>query len=139
MFDSVQKAESRWKGLWPDVADMESARAASRQGMWAAILVAVVTGLVASFGLLGVDAWAFVDVAVFGAIAFGIYRLSRFAAVAGLLLFIIERVTMFSQTMSSGGILAIVLLLAFGNGARGSFAYHKLRKGSVDGGEGPVA
>ena len=136
MFDDVTNRPSRWRNLWPDVDDVESARSASRQGMWAALVVAVVTGIVAAFQGLGLNWYAFVDVGMFLLIAWGIRRVSRMAAVAGLVLFVIERIAIFGQTKQTGGIVAIALLLAFGNGARGAFAYRRLKKAS---GQTPVA
>ncbi len=130
MFEQVTERPSRWRNLWPDVSDPESARSASRQGMWAAVVVAVVTGVFAAAGALGLNAYAFIDVVMFLAIAWGIHRVSRVAAVAGLVLFVVERVAIFAQTRQTGGLLAIALLLAFGNGARGAIAFQRLRRES---------
>jgi len=126
MFESVTDRPSRWRVFWPDVDDMASAKDASRQGMWGAIIVGGVTAVLAPFGFLGVDSWALCDAALFLAIAWGIYKVWRTAAVAGLLLFLLERVVMFTQTKQTGGLVALALLLAFGNGARGAFAYRRL-------------
>jgi len=131
MFENSTKTDSRWRGLWPEVEDLETARSASRQGMWAAVIVAVLTAIVAAFGFLGADASAFIDAVLFGLIAFGIYRVSRVAAVAGLLLFVLERVMMFAQTRQTGGFVSLFLLLAFVHGVRGAFAYRRLLKVSV--------
>ncbi len=128
MFESVTEKPSRWRALWPDVDDVVSAKDASRQGMWAAIIVGGVTAILAPLGFLGVDAWALCDAVLFFSIAWGIYKVSRTAAVAGLLLFLLERIVMFTQTRQTGGIVALVLLLAFGNGARGAFAYRRLMR-----------
>ena len=133
MFEQVTEKPSRWRGLWPEVADLDSARSASRQGMWAALFVAVVTAAVAAFKAFGLSTSAFFDAAVFFGIAWGIYRVSRVAAAAGLLLYVLERVVTFAQSHETGGILAIFLLLAFGNGARGAFAYRRLLKQSTGG------
>ncbi len=131
MFDNVTKTESRWRNLWPQLDDLETARSASRQGMWAAAIVAVLTALFAAFGVLGTNASAFFDAVLFAVIGIGIYRISRVAAVAGLLLFILERAVIFAQTRQTGGVVAIFILLAFGNGARGAFAYRRLLKASA--------
>jgi hypothetical protein len=132
MFDSVQKKESRWKGLWPDLDDMDSAKAASRQGMWAALFITVVTSVAAWFRILGVDRGALLDAGVFALVAFGMFWVSRFAATAGLVLFVLERIAMLVMGQGAGGIVGIFLLLAFCNGVRGAFAYHRLRKQAID-------
>ena len=127
MFESIEKGQqSRWAMFWPEVDDVASARAVSRQGMWACLIVATVTAIVAALGVLGMDAWAFVDAGMFLAAAWGIHRGSRFAAVGALVLFVVERAFLFSQTGQTGGLLTIALLLAFGNGARGTLALRRL-------------
>ena len=94
----------------------------------AALFIAVVTGLAASFRVLGVDRTALLDAGLFALVAFGIFRVSRFAATFGLVLFVVERIVMLAMGQSAGGILGIFLLLAFSNSVRGAFAYHRLRK-----------
>jgi hypothetical protein len=126
MFESVTERPSRWRAFWPDVGDLASAKDASRQGMWGAIVVGGVTAVAAPLGFLDVDSWALCDAALFLGIAWGIYKVWRTAAAAGLLLFLLERVVMFAQTKQTGGLVALALLLAFGNGARGAFAYRRL-------------
>src|SRR5713226_1817953 len=94
---------------WPSVGSVEGAKKASMYGFWAAIFSAVVTALFAAWALgsgkvaLGfVDAWAFADALIFSAIAFGIYKESRFAAVAGLIFFVVEKIDQFSKTHRAG-------------------------------------
>ena len=109
------------------------------QGMWAAVLVAAVTAaFTIIFISLGVDnatalpasAWNFIDVGLFVAIALFIRKLSRAAAVCGLLLYWLEQIYAFASVgLESGqvvGIWMIVLLsCAFINGIRGTWAYHR--------------
>jgi len=129
----VEKRESAFRGLWPSVHDLAAAKAASRQAVWASGFIVVVTSVVAMLGVLGMGASSLVDVGLFLAIGIGIYRMSRTASLAGLLLFIVERVVMFLDTGRTGGLVAIVLLLAFANGVRGTFAYqrHKREEGKA--------
>jgi len=55
-----------------------------------------------------------------------IRRMSRAAAVAGLVVFVGGRVySGVAHGISAGSVLAIVLLLAFIAGVRGTFAYHR--------------
>jgi hypothetical protein len=119
---------------WPNVDNLEGAEDACRLAMWCAMLVAGVTTLFAFLALSGIrivpiNGSALVDAAIFAAVAYGLWRRSRIAAVAGFVLFLIERVYMVIQTGSifGAGVLGIVLLIGFLNGMRGAFSYHKLQ------------
>ncbi|HWZ98868.1 MAG TPA: hypothetical protein VN025_14015 [Candidatus Dormibacteraeota bacterium] len=124
--------KSSW--FWPDVSAQDGAKNACRGAMWCAILVAGLTTVVALLALSGVkslpiDGSALIDAAIFGGIAFGLSRCSRFAGVAGFALFLFERIYLIAKVgfFMGGGILGIVLLLGFFNGMRGAFAYKKLQ------------
>jgi hypothetical protein len=100
-------------------------------GFWAAVFVACITSLVAALALagtklFGIDASAFLDAALFAGIAFGIKRKSRFAAVAGLCLYVTERIYMLKRGGAGGIVLGIVFTLLFINAVRGAYAYHRL-------------
>lgn len=130
--------KSNW--FWPDVSNAEEAKKACHVAMWCAIFVAGVTAAVAILAMTGakmnnlpVDGSALIDAALFGGIAFGLYRCSRFAGVAGFVLFLIERIYMISKTGPTGGglFLGVFLLLGFLNGLRGALAYHKVQTQSA--------
>jgi hypothetical protein len=119
----------------PDLSTPDGAKAACRTAMWCAIVVACLTTVVALIALSGfkgiplpVDGSALIDAAIFGGIAFGLSRCSRIAGVAGFALFLLERIYMIAKAgfLMGGGILGIVLAIAFFNGMRGAFAYKKL-------------
>jgi len=127
--------------FWPDVDDLNGAKQTARYGMWCAVFVAGATTfvvLLASFGIpiLGTKPSALLDALIFGGIAFGLSRYSRFAAVAGFALFVYEKVYMFLKTGSflSVGVLGILIALGFWNSIRGTFAYWKLNGGAPSGG-----
>ena len=125
--------------FWPRVVDAESARKAANAGFSAAAIVAAVTCLVVVVGMLGKEPagpdalgpWALLDVAAFAGIAWGIRRLSRTAAVLGLLLFLAERVYAFSTGAQTGSVIAVLLALWFLHGVRGTFAFHRYHAASV--------
>lgn len=127
------------KWYWPTIVDLPSAIAASNKGVWAAGTVAALTAVVASVSLwrsdsiAGVDAWGFIDAFLFGAIGIGIYWRSRICAVAGLVLFIIEKI--FQLAAIGLGILGMgvagFLIVLFLIGVKGTFAVHKLRSGTT--------
>ena len=128
-----------WERYWPDLSDLESAREASRQGMWAALALAGMT----AFAMLAESPTvkSFVDprlvvpqMLLFLAIAYGIYRFSKPAAIAGLACFVVCQLYALTKFVAQSGdrrftVLAITLLIvAFINGVRGTFAYHRLLK-----------
>src|SRR5262245_36894478 len=114
----------------PDLNSQEGAKSACRAAMWCAVFVASITAVVAIIAIAGVkgmplpiDGSALFDAAIFAGIAFGLSRCSRFAAVAGFVLFLFERIYMIAKAgfLMGGGILGVILLIAFFNGMRGAF------------------
>jgi hypothetical protein len=122
--------------IWPAVDTPESARFAIRQASWAAIFVCGMTALVAVVSIMAPDPrlplgpWALVDATIFGAVAFGIRRESRVAAVAGLGVYIVEQIhltTLPGQRRVGAMFVVAALLCAFVGGIRGAFALHAMR------------
>ena len=122
--------------FWPSTDTVEAAAKLKRYGVGAAIFIAIINALAASwamgankraFGMI--DAWAFVDVALFCAIAYGIYKESRAAAICGLALFLYEKVYQVAITgQLQGAWMAAILLLCFIHAIRGAYALRRLRK-----------
>jgi hypothetical protein len=124
----------RQNGIWPTITDAVSARFAAKQGMGAALfcsgttLVFVYLARQGVAMVQGLNQTALVDAAVFAFLGFAMLRMSRVAAVAALVLFIIER---FAMWRSVGGVgvasipMMAVILLCFISGVRGTFAYHR--------------
>lgn len=108
---------------------------ASNQGVWAAIIVAVVTAFIASIALFTsssigeFDAFSYFDAIMFGIIAIGIRLRFRGFAVAGLVLFIIEKIFQFAQGSFSilGLFIAAFIFIMFVTGIRGTFAVHRFK------------
>ena len=125
--------KGRFNWIWPDVSTIDGSKWAIRQAFWAAILCVGATVLFAVVGMMGVkvfenlelDAWNLLDAGAFGAIAFGLSRYSRVAAVAGLVLYILERIMMWADVGFKSPIIAIIFTLAFVGGVRGTWAYRK--------------
>jgi hypothetical protein len=124
--------------FWPSVKTLEDAKKAAGYGTGAAIVVAAVTAAFATWALVSkstvigfVDAWAYVDAVLFSAVAFGIYKERRFAAVAGLTLYLLEKTYQVYVTgQVQGAVLAVFLTIMFISSVRGTFALHRLRKQS---------
>lgn len=121
--------------FWPNVDDVQGATWASRQGFWAALFCATITTgavVLAELGVeflrrMGMDAWALIDAVIFAAIAFGLWRHSRFAAWAGLLVYAFERIFMWSVQGPINPVVAAIFVLAFVGGVRGTHALYRLR------------
>ena len=134
---------SRFALVWPSITDQVSAKKASRQGLLACACCAGATILCVLLGYFGPPRTdALVDALLFILIGWGIHRISRFAAVAGLLLFILERVFEWLNYGRGNTVVALLLALAFTlafiNSVRGTFAYHRYSgKTGEQGGEGP--
>lgn len=120
---------SNW--FWPTITGLESAKQSARQGVWASMVVAVVTAGVAILSHVGVpildfNLEALVDAALFAIVAWGIHKMSRTAAVGGLGLYLIERIYMWSNHGPKGFIWVVIITLMYINAIRGTFQYHKI-------------
>jgi hypothetical protein len=130
-------SENKWKRAhWPSVATREGAKFASRQAFAAAVLCTGLDCIFAALGALKVDLgpelrfdfWALGDASVFGIIAWGLWRHSRIAAWAGLLMYVLDRLYAFSTAARANLVVAIILILAFVNGVRGTMALHRFKE-----------
>jgi hypothetical protein len=107
---------------------------AHRAASWA-IVIAVFTAVFAVLALFdipmihGIDAWALIDAALWAGLAIGIWRMSRWAAVAGLAGIILEHLFTPAREVGMAYLIATLLaVLLFINGLRATFAYHRLLK-----------
>lgn len=121
--------------LWPEIKTLPQAVQASNMGCVAALFVVAVNTLIATISvvqhaaILGVTAAGHIDASLFALAALGIRFRSRVSAVAGLCLFLVEKIYQFATQpeASLGLLMALVLLALFANGVRGTFAYHRFR------------
>ncbi len=123
----------RVEWIWPPVTDATSAQKASKQGLWACAWCAGATLFLVVLSVLGVrlfdfDIWALLDVLLFIVIGWGIYKMYRFAAMAGLALYIIERAFMWAEYGPKNPVIALIISLMFINSIRGIYAYHRYGK-----------
>lgn len=125
---NAPKTQSRLRELlWPDVSDEVSAETAARNGMYAAFAVATVTALLAL--VQWIPRASLVDGVLFLCIGFGIRKMSRTAAVAGLVLYVVEQGYAFFQGRGGWNVVLLVILTAlFLSAARATFSYHRLKK-----------
>jgi hypothetical protein len=103
-------------------------------GFGSAVFVASVTAIFALLAIyfhkpiFGIDGRALLDASLFAVIAFGIHKKSRVAAVGGLILYLVERVSTLAHGTATGttGVMAVIFTLYFVHGVRGTFAHRKL-------------
>ena len=113
--------------FWMEITDQATARKAAMQGVVASGFVSVVTAIVSIGGWLGAGVASLVDSVLFAIVGFGIYKMSRAAAVIGLVLYLVERA--YAMTQGHGGKVSFVVIfvtLCFIHSIRGTFAYHDM-------------
>ena len=120
---------SAW--LWPKVSNRRFAQNAIQEAFWAALIVSVLTAILTVILLFSPDETNFAQIgflnsALFGGLAFGIYRRSRTAALSAFVLFTAGAVYQLATAGPGGLLLRGLVALAFFHGVRGTFAYQKL-------------
>ena len=79
--------------------------------------------------IMGIDAWALVDVGLMAGLTYGVYRKSRTCAVLLLAFFVIGKIYMWVQAGSPNGvIMAVIFTWYFFQGASGTFLYHRWKR-----------
>jgi serine/threonine-protein kinase len=99
---------------------------------WVAGLVSVGFTLVlvmVSFtgtSVLGIDAWALLDVAFMAGLTFGVYRKSRTCAILLLAFFVLNKILMWVESNTLAGMpLAVIFGWFYVQGVMGTFEYHR--------------
>ncbi len=112
--------------LWPDVSDLVAAETAARNGMYASFFVAGVTAAFVLFNWTGRP--ALIDAVLFAAIGIGIRKMSRIAAVAGLVLYVSEQLMSIAQgRVGANIIMAVIFTGVFLSAVRAAFKYRGMR------------
>jgi len=126
---TMQEWAAIW--IWPDVTIRRKAQAAIDEAFWAALSFAVLMAIFATIGLTGfldpgAGISAYMIAVIYGGIAAGIRARSRVAAVAGLVIYVADRIYFVATGGPRGVVIWGLILLAFWQGVRGTFAYAKL-------------
>jgi hypothetical protein len=126
--------------FWPEIEGSDSARAASKLGATAAAIVALLTLGTMVFMLFvrhipvsSGFAVTVIAIVLFSALAWGIWRESRIAALTALILYVLDYVVAALSTGWLSGLFvhaAITLFLL--SGVRGTFAAHKYKASGAD-------
>jgi hypothetical protein len=139
--DANWKKYRRSSWLWPTFRDADSAIPAAKLGAAVALVVGIFNLVIAGLSAAGVQlvvglkvdpTGVFLSSAFYLMIAWGIYEMSRCAAVLGLLLYLFDRVALLIQVRPrtrTGFIVSCLCILAFVHAVRGTFAYRKFTCG----------
>lgn len=118
--------------LFPEIYDVKSAQDAANQGVsvcilmiiasWVFVLIFTAAGAAApNYQLLII--WS----VLYGLIAMMIAKMSRLAAIAGLLFYLVDRLVFIAPNSGGNSIIMLLFIFAFVNSIRGTFAYHRIR------------
>jgi hypothetical protein len=128
-------AKKRTNWAKPEIIDIESAKKAAMYGFWASLIVAVGTAALATICLITkhdigpLNAWSFIDSIFYAFCAWRIKKMSRTFSVIVFLVYTVDRIMLFKNAgMHAFVAPALIMLLFFFNGIRGTFAYHKFLK-----------
>jgi len=118
--------------LWPRIYDLNTAKKAAMQGVWASFFIIAVNMVVI---LINNSYLGFVDVAIVGILAFGIFKMSRIAAVLAVMLYLAEQISYLMDNGKGNYIMIALITVAYLSSIRGTFAHHKIKhiaeKGTV--------
>lgn len=117
------------------IRDRESCDAAIRNGGWAAMVSASVTGLLAVIGLLArptteeqaaqFDPWSLLDAALIVVLGVFIFRRSRVASTLMFVYFLVSKLYFTPEPPSLSAIpISIIFLVFYFNALRGTFLWH---------------
>lgn len=130
-YKEIKEEPMIFRSLWPKITDVESAKKARKQGLFVFGFSIVVTLFCVLLYMLdspvaGIDLWALIDVAIVVLIMWGIYKMNRFAAITGLIFYILEQTITFQEGGTAYIITAVFVVMLI-NTIRGVFAYHKFK------------
>jgi len=117
----MQKMHKRLEVFYPTITDEVSAKKAASFGYWAAAFIAGINLVMIFLG--AVSQSALFDALVMIVIGFFIYKMSRVAAVAGLLYAIFDLIYKVYMGQSPAIAIKLFFILYFISGVRGTFAY----------------
>lgn len=119
----TERRESR--GLWPSFYTTGGATKVARQAVYFAMLLIAATTFIA---IVSQTPLLFVDVAVIALLAFGIWKMSKVAAMIALIYYAGSSILVLASGdfRLSTVFIRLIGILIFVNGLRATFAYHDL-------------
>jgi hypothetical protein len=92
------------------------------------ITLTIIVTLISIFvtDIMGIDAFAFIDVALMIIFTFGIYKNSRVCAILMLAFFVLTKIVMWAEAGSPQGLpVALLFIYFYAQGVMGTFQYHQ--------------
>lgn len=114
--------------LWPNISDEKTALEAAKQGWVASIFIAAFTILSIIVGWTSV--MSVVDVVLISLIGFGCFKMSRVAAIFGIIICIYNGFDKYIERHTLG--MMPIFILFFVNAARGIFKYHDIKNDKLE-------
>ncbi len=120
--------------FWGKIESHKEAVELANGGAAAAFICAGITGALALASLAGfhlipgLNHWALVDAAIFGALGFGTRKLSRICAVLALAFYLLNQINSSASVPSHMAVVVLMFIVFYVNGVRGTFAVHRLKK-----------
>jgi hypothetical protein len=114
--------------FWPEIKDAKSAKRAARYALIPiAVGLLITPGVYVSARKTNEEEWVVVFAVVIALLGLGIYWMSRLAAIAALVVQLVNVTTAFRLRSITVGLLAVavIALLYTINGIRGTFAYRR--------------
>jgi len=129
----LNNKDNKYNWIWPKIIDTESARKSAYQGVYASFFVAgstlILLGLsYQGFNPMNLDAYSIIDVVIFAIIGWRIYAMSQTAAIIGLAFYILEQIYLFNEFGFSMNAMRIIIIFAFVNSIRGTYAFNVFQK-----------
>jgi len=113
--------------FWPKINTVETAKIVARNTSEITFLIAGITTVYTIFKIQSVSYLAIFDISVLIVIGFFIRKMSRIAAIIGFCLYISSKIVTFMKFPFIGSTaFLIIFMLAFINGIRATFNYHRL-------------
>ncbi len=134
--NKIEIKEKKYNWIWPKIIDVESAKKAANQGMYASIFIAGTTLLLLGlstqgFNPMNLDAYSLIDIMIFVIIGWRIYAMSRTAAILGLAFYILEQIFLINDFGFRMSAVKMIIILAFINSIRGTYAFNVLKNYST--------
>jgi|GEM_PF-2602629 hypothetical protein len=128
----MEAKEKKYNWIWPKIVDVDSAKKAANQGMYASIFIAGTTLLLLvlstqGFNPMNLDSYALIDIMIFVIIAWRIYAMSKTAAILGLAFYILEQIFLFNDFGFRMSAIKVIIVIAFINSIRGTYAFNVLK------------
>ena len=125
--------DNKYNWIWPKIVDIETAKKAALQGFYASIFIGGSTLLLLGlsyqgFNPLNLDAYSVIDVLIFAIIAWRVQAMSQTAAIIGLAVYILEQIYLVNEFGFSMNAMRIIIIFAFVNSIRGTYAFNVFRK-----------